>query len=117
MMPSARQFSSGAVHGDRVGAHADLWGPVPGVVWAMLAVAVPSPLFACAVCFGQSDNAAIGRAYSVGIFILMGFTFLIMGALAVTAYRIEARRATEAPHGAARGSGCAERVHTAARQG
>ncbi len=67
-------------------------GLVPRVTWVLPAVFVPSSLFACAVCFGQSDSGDLGRAYSFGVLILMGFTFLILGALVLTVYRIEARR-------------------------
>ena len=66
---------------------------MPLVVWALRAACAPDPLFACATCFGQTDNAGLGRAYAWGVFILMGFTFSILGALALAVYRIEAGRA------------------------
>ena len=61
---------------------------------ALLAEALsPSSAWACAVCFGKSDNGDIGRAYTLGIFVLASFTFLILGALGYAMYRIEVRRA------------------------
>ena len=64
---------------------------------AVLAALAPRSLQACAVCFGKGNNADLSRAYSIGIFILMGFTFAILGTLGLTAYRIEARRAARSP--------------------
>lgn len=49
-------------------------------------------LYACPVCFGETDNPGLGRAYNLGIFILLGFTFLLLGGLAFVAYRIEVAR-------------------------
>ena len=34
----------------------------------------PAPAGACAVCFGQSGNGDVGRAYTWGIFVLASFT-------------------------------------------
>ena len=58
-----------------------------------------SPLYACAVCFGGTDNAGLVSGLNWGIFILMGFTFSILAALMFAVYKIEQGRArTEAPH-------------------
>lgn len=62
------------------------------VVHALRSSLAPRFLHACAVCFGQADNADIGRAYGFGIVIMLGFTFLILGALGIAIYRIEAGR-------------------------
>ena len=55
------------------------------------------PVLACAVCFGAGDNPAIPRAFTWGILVLLGFTFLVLGAFAVSVYRLEARR-NSLPH-------------------
>ncbi|MBI4063593.1 MAG: hypothetical protein HY401_04755 [Elusimicrobia bacterium] len=54
-----------------------------------------TPLHACAVCFGKSDNANLAKAFSYGIFVLLGFTFLILTAFGLTVYNIEKRRANK----------------------
>ena len=46
----------------------------------------------CAVCFGASDNPRIPLAYTWGIIILLGFTFLILGTFVASIIRLEARR-------------------------
>lgn len=53
---------------------------------------LPSQSLACAVCFGKSSNPNLAKAYTWGIFLLIGFTFFILGALALAVYRIEQDR-------------------------
>lgn len=47
---------------------------------------------ACAVCFGATGNEHIGRAFTWGIAIMLGFTFVILGGFALAIYNIEKRR-------------------------
>ncbi|MDD5139892.1 MAG: hypothetical protein PHY43_06500 [Verrucomicrobiales bacterium] len=49
-----------------------------GVVWALLA---PSPLFACATCFGKSDSA-MASGMNWGIFTLLGVVVTVLAAIA-----------------------------------
>lgn len=44
---------------------------------------------ACAVCFGQNDNPNLAKAYTWGIFVLMAFTMLILGAFTYAVFRME----------------------------
>lgn len=54
----------------------------------------PSPLWACATCFGANDNApGLARGLVWGLFILLGATFGILGALTYAVAQIEKRRA------------------------
>lgn len=46
-------------------------------------------LYACAVCFGQNDNPNLAKAYTWGIFVLMAFTMLILGAFTYAVFRME----------------------------
>ena len=59
---------------------------------AALILIQPFDLYACAVCFGKSDNPNLGGAFNYGLFILMGFTFAILAALGIAIYRIESGR-------------------------
>ena len=52
-----------------------------------------SALYACAVCFGGTDNAGLASGLTWGLFVLLAFTFAILGALGLTVYRIERQRA------------------------
>lgn len=49
-------------------------------------------LFPCAVCFAQTGNADIVKAYSWGIAAMLVPTFLIIGALIYAFYKIENAR-------------------------
>jgi hypothetical protein len=49
-------------------------------------------LLPCAVCFGAGDNPKLPLAFSWGIFLMMGLTFLILGTFVVSVMRMEARR-------------------------
>ena len=58
-----------------------------------LLLLLPSPLHACAVCFGQSDNAGLLSGLSWGLFVLLGSTFFLIGGIALAVLRIEKNRA------------------------
>lgn len=51
-----------------------------------------SPLLACAVCFGANDNAGLAQGLTWGLFLLLFFTFAILGALCTAVYKIEKGR-------------------------
>lgn len=53
---------------------------------------LPSPLKACAVCFGQTDNAGLVSGLTWGIVVLLGATFLLIGWLVAAVWRIEKDR-------------------------
>lgn len=57
-----------------------------------LSWAAPPPLKACAVCFGQTDNPDIGRAYSWGLLLMMAFTFALLATIVLAVCRLEAAR-------------------------
>jgi hypothetical protein len=48
---------------------------------------------ACAVCFGKSDNAGLIKGITLGIFVLLAFTFSMMGGIFMAVRRIEQDRA------------------------
>lgn len=61
---------------------------------AAAAILVPISAASCPVCFGKSaDTAGIASGLVTGIFVLLFFTFLIMGWLAAAVMRIEKNRA------------------------
>ncbi len=47
-----------------------------------LAVLAPSPLFACAACYGKSDSA-LAQGMNWGIFTLMGFIVTVLTGIAL----------------------------------
>ncbi len=47
----------------------------------LLSVAAPSPLFACATCFGKSDSA-LAQGMNWGIFTLLGFILTVLTCVA-----------------------------------
>lgn len=53
----------------------------------------PQLASACAVCFGQSGQTGLASGLFWGISILLAFTFLILGGLALAVLRIEKNRA------------------------
>jgi len=58
-------------------------------LFPIISAALPAPLKACAVCFGQTNNPNIGRAYFWGILIMLGFTGALLAAIGFAVYRIE----------------------------
>ena len=61
---------------------------------ALLASLLPAAAAACPVCFGKTvDNAGFIRGLTLGISVLLAFTFAILGTLAWTFVRIERGRA------------------------
>ena len=55
----------------------------------LLGLCLPASLEACAVCFGRQGSQNLIKAYTWGLFLMLGFTFFLMSALALTIYRIE----------------------------
>ncbi len=49
---------------------------------ALLSVAAPSSLFACATCFGKSDSA-LAQGMNWGIFTLLGFILTVLTCVAL----------------------------------
>lgn len=64
----------------------------PAALPFILISLLPERGLACAVCFGKSSNPNIAKAYVLAIIILLGFTFAILGSLALAVYRIEEGR-------------------------
>jgi hypothetical protein len=63
---------------------------------ALLALLSPQPASACAVCFGRSaGQEGLISGLTWGLFILIGFTMLALGSIAVTIVRIEKARAAK----------------------
>lgn len=52
----------------------------------------PTRAWACAVCFGQSDNKNLGTAFYIGGAILLGCTFSLLGGLVYAIMRMEKAR-------------------------
>ena len=65
---------------------------------AGLFLLLAGPAAACPVCFGKSlDHSGFAQGLTLGILVLLGFTFSILGVLTATVLRIErARLAAEA---------------------
>lgn len=60
---------------------------------ALVAVGVPGGAWGCAVCFGaDTDNASVGRAFNVGITLILGITFALLAGGAAWLWRMERRR-------------------------
>lgn len=55
-----------------------------------------APLKACVVCFGQSGDLNISRAYFWGIVLMLACTAVLLTAIGIVVYRIEVGRRT--PH-------------------
>lgn len=62
------------------------------ILFPIIDAALAAPLRACAVCFGQTGNPDIGRAYFWGILVMLAFTATLLAAIGFTFYRIEAAR-------------------------
>lgn len=59
----------------------------------LLALWLPSsPLHACAVCFGKSDQPGLIQGLTWGLILLLAFTFLAVSGIALVALRIEKHR-------------------------
>ncbi|HVE12548.1 MAG TPA: hypothetical protein VNI01_04070 [Elusimicrobiota bacterium] len=65
-----------------------------GLALALIAF-LPRTSSACAVCFGQGDNPDLPRAFTWGIFVLIGVTFLVLGTFVASVIRVEASRADD----------------------
>lgn len=52
------------------------------LIAAALAALAPSPLFACAACYGKSDSA-LAQGMNWGIFTLMGFIVTVLTGIAL----------------------------------
>jgi heme/copper-type cytochrome/quinol oxidase subunit 2 len=52
------------------------------LIAAALAGLTPSPLFACAACYGKSDSA-LAQGMNWGIFTLMGFILTVLTGIAL----------------------------------
>ena len=48
---------------------------------------------ACTVCFGQGENPDLPRAFTWGVVLLIGVTFLVLGGFVATVIRVESGRA------------------------
>ncbi len=60
---------------------------------------LPRAALACPMCFGGIDNPTLGRAFNIGLFMLMGSTFGLLVAGITWLVRIERRRmAADAIH-------------------
>ena len=59
---------------------------------ALLSVIVPSLAHSCAVCFGGQADPNVVKAYSWGLFMLMGFTFAVLGAFGYAVWKLEIRQ-------------------------
>lgn len=47
----------------------------------------PITLSACPVCFGKTDNVNLVKAFTWGVALMLGFTFLILGILSFVIYK------------------------------
>ncbi len=64
-----------------------------GSALAACLLALPAAASACPVCFGKSvDSAGFFQGLTIGIIVLIGFTFAILGALTAAVIRIERSR-------------------------
>ncbi len=58
-----------------------------------MALLLPQLAMACPVCFGaDAENANVGRAFNLGIMLMLSVTMGLIGTGAIWFYRIERRR-------------------------
>lgn len=62
---------------------------------ALALAACPVRAWGCAVCFGQADNQALVRGFTLGGVILLTCTFSLLGALVYAVMRLEKTRLAE----------------------
>ncbi|HTV42790.1 MAG TPA: hypothetical protein VMF08_19655 [Candidatus Sulfotelmatobacter sp.] len=65
------------------------------VLAAVLAGSAPTPLFACAACYGKS-SAPLAYGMNWGIFTLLGIVFLMLSSIATFFFFLIRREATAA---------------------
>jgi hypothetical protein len=56
---------------------------------SLVSTTLSRPLVACVVCFGQSADKNVGRAYFWGIIVMLACTAALLSAIGFTIYRLE----------------------------